>query len=164
MRLHSAPVLRVADAKPMHLGHVHTADGRWRIYLFAPADGLGPGSRAAAWCDAVAPIVARSAPAGGDLDAVVDVRAVTQASWQDLEVGDVPPLLRPTTGRLGLTDYEKVFSSVTPTGDDVYDLRGVSREEGAVVVVRPDQYVAHVLPLDATDELGEFFARFTTQR
>jgi len=29
-----------------------------------------------------------------------------------------------------------------------------------VVVVRPDQYVAHVLPLDAHGELGSFFAGF----
>jgi len=28
-----------------------------------------------------------------------------------------------------------------------------------VVVVRPDQYVAAVLPLAATDELAAFFAR-----
>jgi phenol 2-monooxygenase (NADPH) len=27
-----------------------------------------------------------------------------------------------------------------------------------VVVVRPDQYVAHVLPLDAHQELTDFFA------
>jgi hypothetical protein len=29
-------------------------------------------------------------------------------------------------------------------------------------VVRPDQYVAHVLPLQAHGELAEFFARFMT--
>jgi len=28
------------------------------------------------------------------------------------------------------------------------------------VVVRPDQYVAHVLPLEAHDELAAFFDRF----
>ena len=29
-----------------------------------------------------------------------------------------------------------------------------------MVVVRPDQYVAHVLPLDAYAELADFFAGF----
>jgi phenol 2-monooxygenase len=29
-----------------------------------------------------------------------------------------------------------------------------------MVVVRPDQYVAHVLPLDARGELADFFAGF----
>ena len=35
MRFHSAPVIRLADAKPMHLGHVAQADGAWRLYIFA---------------------------------------------------------------------------------------------------------------------------------
>ena len=34
-RLHSAPVVRFSDAKPMHLGHVIEADGRWRLFAFA---------------------------------------------------------------------------------------------------------------------------------
>ena len=37
MRFHSAPVIRLADAKPVHLGHVAKADGRWRIFVFAGA-------------------------------------------------------------------------------------------------------------------------------
>ncbi|HCB56628.1 MAG TPA: 3-hydroxybenzoate 4-monooxygenase, partial [Arthrobacter bacterium] len=36
-RFKSAPVVRVCDANPMHLGHHATADGRWRIYVFADA-------------------------------------------------------------------------------------------------------------------------------
>jgi phenol 2-monooxygenase len=37
-------------------------------------------------------------------------------------------------------------------------LRGIDPATGAVVVVRPDQYVAAVLPLAAPDELARFFA------
>jgi phenol 2-monooxygenase len=36
-RFHSAPVIRLADAKPVHLGHVVKADGRFRIFAFAGA-------------------------------------------------------------------------------------------------------------------------------
>ena len=39
MRFHSAPVVRLADAKPMQLGHAHRADGAWRLYAFADASG-----------------------------------------------------------------------------------------------------------------------------
>jgi hypothetical protein len=46
-----------------------------------------------------------------------------------------------------------------PKGGDVFDLRGVDRDAGCLVVVRPDQHVAHVLPLDAYDEFTDFFAR-----
>ena len=38
MRFHSAPVIRLADAKPVHLGHVVKADGRLRIFAFAGAE------------------------------------------------------------------------------------------------------------------------------
>ncbi len=37
-RFHSAPVVRLADARPMHLGHCVEADARFRLFLFAPAD------------------------------------------------------------------------------------------------------------------------------
>jgi phenol 2-monooxygenase len=45
-------------------------------------------------------------------------------------------------------------------GTDIFDMRGIDREQGCMVVVRPDQYVAHVLPLDGFDALTEFFAAF----
>ena len=38
MRFHSAPVVRVADGKPVHLGHAARADGAWRLYVFADRD------------------------------------------------------------------------------------------------------------------------------
>ena len=41
---------------------------------------------------------------------------------------------------------------------DVFDLRGIDRHQGALVIVRPDQYVAQVLPLDAHAEVDEYFA------
>src|SRR5690606_35713902 len=34
-RFNSAPVIRIADAKRIELGHVHGADGAWRLYVFA---------------------------------------------------------------------------------------------------------------------------------
>ena len=39
MRFHSAPVVRLADAKPVQLGHAARADGAWRIYAFADGSG-----------------------------------------------------------------------------------------------------------------------------
>ena len=49
MRFHSAPVVRLADAKPVHLGHAARADGAWRVYVFADrtTDGRGLPRRAA---------------------------------------------------------------------------------------------------------------------
>ncbi|WP_457810214.1 hypothetical protein [Pseudomonas defluvii] len=63
-------------------------------------------------------------------------------------------LAHPRKGRYGLIDYEKVF---TPdSSQDVFALRGIDRERGAMVLVRPDQFIAHVLPLDGYEELEAF--------
>jgi phenol 2-monooxygenase len=47
-------------------------------------------------------------------------------------------------------------------GNDIFAVRGIERERGCMVVVRPDQYVAHVLPLDGFAQLAAFFDGFMT--
>jgi phenol 2-monooxygenase len=161
MRLHSAPVVRLADAKPVHLGHVARADGAWRIYLFADQnDPTAGNSRARELCEFLASDaspIQRFTPASDDPDSVIDVRAIFQQGHRDLAVDEMPSVLLPRKGRFGLTDYEKMFCP-DPKADDIFELRGLDREMGCMVVVRPDQYVAHVLPLHAHDALTDFFA------
>ncbi|GAB6939468.1 FAD-binding monooxygenase [Isoptericola variabilis] len=161
-RFKSAEVTRVCDGNAVHLGHHAKADGRWRVYAFADSAAPGEGSRLDAWADWLASPespVSRFTPEGADVDAVFDVKVVYQQAFQDVDLADVPDVFRPRTGPLGLTDWEKVYAAgpTVWTADDIFAERGLSRD-GVVVVVRPDQYVAHVLPLDATDELAEFFA------
>ena len=163
MRFHSAPVVRLADAKPVHLGHVARADGAWRVYIFADQkDPTGGHSRARELCsflESDASPIKRFTPVGADPDSVIDVRAIFQQGHRDLAVDSMPSVLLPRKGKFGLIDYEKMFCP-DPKGGDIFDLRGVSRETGCIVVVRPDQYVSHVLPLDGHDALANFFASF----
>ena len=101
----------------------------------------------------------RFTPAGADVDSVVDVRGILQQSHHEVETTSLPPLLRPAKGRYGLIDYDKAFTPA-PKEVDIFDTRGIDRENGCLVIVRPDQYVAHVLPLDAPGAVEQFFARF----
>jgi phenol 2-monooxygenase (NADPH) len=162
-RFHSAPVVRVADAMRMQLGHVAEADARWRLYAFAgKADSSNPGSaihRLADWLehDPKSPVRRHTRP-GEDIDAVIDVRAVFQQTFDELAWEAMPSLLRPKTGKLGLQDHEKVFCVDHKGAGDIFDMRGINRDTGCVVVVRPDQYVSHVLPLDGYEDLAAFFA------
>ncbi|MEY4751357.1 MAG: 3-(3-hydroxy-phenyl)propionate/3-hydroxycinnamic acid hydroxylase, partial [Pseudomonadota bacterium] len=162
-RFHSAPVVRVADAKQMQLGHVAEADARWRLYAFGgQADSSAPGSaihQLADWLetDPDSPVVKHRRD-GDDVDAVIDFRAVFQHTFDQLDYGQMPSLLKPCTGRLGLQDHEKAFCVDHKGVGDIYAMRGINRERGCLIVVRPDQYVAHVLPLDGYAELSAFFA------
>ncbi len=161
-RFHSGPVVRLADARPMHLGHCIEADARFRLFVFAPATDAGTAAGpVAALCDwlehdPTSPLRRHTAP-GEDVDAVIDVRAVFQQGFRVLDFGAMPTLLRPRVGRYGLCDYEKIFCASARPGEDIFALRGVDRAAGCVVVVRPDQYVGHVLPLTARDELAAYF-------
>lgn len=152
-RFKSVEVVRVCDGNPVHLGHHARADGRWRVYAFADAEGAALRD----WAEAARAVVERFTPDGADLDAVFDVKAIYPGAWES--VTEVPALFRPRSGPLGLTDLEKVFAAAPSawTTDDIFAERGIGAE-GAVVVVRPDQYVAHVLPLTAPEALERFLA------
>ena len=163
-RFHSAPVLRVCDAKPIELGHIAKADGRWRLYAFASAADYGNSADAGigALCrfleEACDSPVRKYASHGQDIDAVFDLRVIFQRGHTELDLESMPTLLLPRKGRHALVDYEKIFSLGVKNGVDIFDLRGIDRAQGALIVVRPDQYIAHVLPLDAHQALADFFA------
>jgi phenol 2-monooxygenase len=169
MRFHSAPVIRLADAKLISLGHVVKADGRWRIFVFGsgehPAD---PSSGLRTLCEFLSNSpqspIRRYTPAMADIDAVIDVRAVFQQDHRELSLETMPALLLPRKGRYGLRDYEKLFCPDLNGDNDIFDARGIDRDRGCMVVVRPDQYVAHVMPLDAHSDLSSFFDAFMLRR
>jgi len=161
-RFHSAPVVRAADAMALQLGHVAQADARFRIYAFGGKDDTSaPGSalhKLADWLesDPNSPVV-KYTRKDEDIDAVIDLRAVFQQDFTNVSMTTVPSLLKPKTGKLGLQDHEKVFCVDHKSGQNIYDMRGIDKENGCMIVVRPDQYIAHILPLDAYDRLAAFF-------
>jgi phenol 2-monooxygenase len=162
-RFHSAPVVRLSDAKQMQLGHVAEADARWRIYAFARrVDSSNAGSaihKLSNWLqtNTNSPIVKHTRK-GEDIDAVIDLRAVFQQTFEQLAYEHMPSLLKPKTGKLDLQDHEKVFCVDHKGLGDIFDMRGINRDKGCMIVVRPDQYVANVLPLDGFDELSAYFS------
>ena len=112
-RFKSAPVVRVADANPLQLGHHARADGRWRMYAFADAAAPGEASALAARAAGFRPrrfAAARTRPPArhrrrlrhqGGLPAAVRRRGPRP----------VPAAFLPPTGPFGLIDYEKVYAA-----------------------------------------------------
>ncbi len=153
-RFKSVRTTRVADAVDVHLGHHHRADGRFRVYAFADADGTQL-ERWAEWMLAnTASPLQRFTPLGADLDALFDVKAVFQQEHHGVDISRVSKLFLPLSGPFQLVDYEKIYAA--KPGEDIFELRGISRD-GAVVIVRPDHYVSAVLPLSDPAAVGAFF-------
>ncbi|MGP5257417.1 FAD-binding monooxygenase [Glutamicibacter ardleyensis] len=157
-RFKSAEVMRLGDNNPVHLGHHHRADGRYRIYVFADQSVAGAESKVSElskWLleSPESPVV-KYTPADADIDSLFDVKVVYQQDYTTFNHNDAPKVFRPNHGTFGLMDYEKVYAVLD--GNDIYEQREISRN-GAIVIVRPDQYVANVLPLDARTDLATFF-------
>ena len=106
------------------------------------------------------PVGPRTVPEGtgrADLTLSYSSLFVNRATQGNAFVMDGEILRAGLRGRYGIVDYEKAFTP-DPRSSDIFDLRRIDRERGALVVVRPDQYVSHVLPLHGYAELADFFA------
>ncbi len=157
-RFKSAEVMRLGDNNPVHLGHHHRADGRYRIYVFADqaaAGALSAVAKLSDWLlDSEDSPLRRFTPAGADIDSIFDVKVIYRQDYTTINLNDAPAVFRPHCGQFGLMDYQKVYTALE--GNSIFAQRGIA-DEGAIVIVRPDMYVANILPLQATDQLRDFF-------
>ena len=85
--------------------------------------------------------------------------AIFQQYHRELDINAMPRLLMPKIGSLGLTNYEKMFCVNQKLGN-IYKMRGLNMDLGCMVIIRPDQHVANVLPMNGFKELSEFFDDF----
>ncbi|PWN50048.1 tetracycline 6-hydroxylase protein [Violaceomyces palustris] len=171
MRFHSAKVLRLSDAKPVHLGHTITADGRWRLFIFA-----GNPKDSGQWSKLVklgqdlkesnqSPLV-KYTPKDQDVDSVIDCRVVfSRCERQDIEIDRLPDLFWPRKGKYQLRDYEKVYTdsrSYNFGHGEIYRRRGIPESQGCLILVRPDQYVSAVYEFGDSilDKVSKFFDGF----
>lgn len=71
----------------------------------------------------------------------------------------VPDVFSPVTGKWGIKDLHKTYvddEHYNAGHGHAYEQYGIDIERGAVVVVRPDQYVAKVLALDDSAGMEKF--------
>lgn len=158
-RFRAARVNRRENSYPRYLGHGAVADGRYRLYVFADAaHPASAESKVQALSnflvqDARSPFV-KYRPEGADFDALIEPLVTYQQLHTEFEVTDAPPAFRPLTGSLQVEYWENIYCTLP--GEDIFEERSISRE-GAVVIVRPDQYVGAVLPLEDFEGLAAYF-------
>lgn len=164
-RFHSAYVTRLADAYKMQLGHHIRADGRWRIYVFADEQLAGASADLAklnTWLlnSEDSPINGYT-PSNLDKNSWFDIKIIYQQDYTNIDINLVPEAFKPRMGPWQLENLENIYASLPE--QDIFALRGISKS-GAIIIVRPDQYVANILPLTATNEFAQFLAGFAAKQ
>ncbi|MDD9908639.1 MAG: FAD-dependent monooxygenase [Ahrensia sp.] len=164
-RFHSAPVIRLADAKPMQLAETLRADGRWRLIAFADERDHGQENGAISnLCrfleTSTQSPLAKYTHESAESDSMIETLAVFQRSHRELDLSQMPKLLLPRKGVFQLTDYEKIFTPDFEGGADIFHMRNINRSTGALAVIRPDQFIAQILPLTEFATLEKFFSGF----
>lgn len=164
MRFNSFKVLNQACARPWHFQERLKADGRFRVVLFAgkivdPAQKERVDKFAAA-LDAPGSFLRRATPEGAKIDSVIEVLTIHSSKRTDTELlRDFPDILHPFDSQTGW-DYDKVYvddESYHEGFGDAYKNYGVDPAKGAVVAVRPDQYVGWVGELEDFGDLEKYF-------
>ncbi len=164
-RFQSEVVTRFADSKPVHLAHEFKFDGRWRIVVFCPASNFSKqltilSDLSRSIFDVDKPMLSHLGCDPSRIDDLIDFRFVLEGGPADYCDTQFPILMQPEKGNLQLTDYEKILCSQTKSGVDIFCSRQIDRQAGCLVIVRPDQHVAGILPLAQFREMTAFFEQF----
>ncbi|KAK0323586.1 hypothetical protein LTR82_005333 [Friedmanniomyces endolithicus] len=170
-RIPSVKVLSQSDARPWHLQELLPSNGSWRV-LFFTGDITQSSQREklAALGRAVntdASFLRRFTPPnpGGRCDAVFELLAVHSAPRHSVTIFDFPEVFRQFTELDGY-DYGKIFVDDVSYHEgfgDLYKNFGIAAE-GCAVILRPDQYISFVGPLDDVAALETFFSGFMREQ
>ncbi|KAL6709156.1 hypothetical protein ACN47E_001972 [Coniothyrium glycines] len=161
MRFPSAQVIRFCDCKAMQLQRVLQSNGRWRVVVFG-----GDVNRAehklrlgklAARLEALAQ---RFTPSAQHIDSLIEPVLVLNSKFLETEQEQTPDYFWPVSGKWGIRDLHKTYiddEHYNSGHGHAYEKYGVAADAGAVVIVRPDQYVSKITTLDDYEGLTEFF-------
>lgn len=170
-RIPSYKVLNQSDARPSHLQELLPSNGRWRVIVFA-GDILGNDAQAAKLATLGEQLMQprsflkRFTPASARYDAVFEVLLIHKSPRRGVTVFDFPEAFRqfdPVDG----WDYWKIFvddESYHEGHGQIYRHLQIDPSTGCAVILRPDQHVSYVGPVDDYENLDKFFAGFMIEQ
>lgn len=166
MRIPSFKVLNQADARPWHFQELLKSNGTWRIVVFAgnlgsrrQAEKLATIGRSLGAQDS---FVRRFTPKSSNNESVFEILGVHAGRRQQTTIFDFPEIFRTFDERDGW-DYSKILvddQSYHEGHGHLYDNYGIDPEEGCVIILRPDQYISYIGPVDDYEALDKFFSGF----
>ena len=163
MRFPSFQVLNQADARPWPFQQWLPSDGRWRLIVFA--GNLAEEAQAARLqklgqsLDSKESFIHRYTPVGAKIDSLIEILTIHSAKRHEIELLDLHEAFHPWSEREGW-DYNKVFVDDVSYHEgfgDAYKNYGVDKENGCVVIARPDQYIGYIGELEDVTEMDAYF-------
>ncbi|KAF5521677.1 FAD-dependent monooxygenase terD [Colletotrichum aenigma] len=155
MRFPSAQVVRVFDARVMQLARALQSDSRWHVVVFGGDINNAEGA---------ARLLQATSELAAALERLVLERfhpvLLLKSDRKKLDERKIPSFFMPNTGHGGVRRLQDVFvddQSYHAGHGEAYAKYGVDAAVGAVVLVRPDQYVSLICPLGRAEDIVKFF-------
>lgn len=152
MRLPDFQMVNQSDGVPIRAHHRFTCDGRFRIIVFAGNV-------------AQEPCFARLAKLGEwfmvhlPQNSGMEIVTIHSSKRAEVELMDLHPIFHPWDDEDGW-DYWTVYADDESYHDGhghVYERCGINKDEGCLVVLRPDGYISVICALAEAGDLVEFF-------
>ncbi len=164
MRFPSFQVLNQSDARPWQFGHFLKSDGRFRVIVFAGnLKNKTQWEQLQGFGDSLAKpdsVIHRFTPSAKPIDSVIEILVIHSAPRLEAELLDLHEIFHPFDEKRGW-DYEKVFVddvSYHEGHGEAYKNYGVNKENGCVVIARPDQYVGWIGELQDIKSIDRYFS------
>ncbi|KAI1082077.1 FAD binding domain-containing protein [Whalleya microplaca] len=170
MRFPSAQVVRFCDARSLQLVKALPADSRWHIVIFGgdicdeSVSRRLQKVREHLLSNDFEHVIRHFTPPGSDFDSVIHPILFLSSKRIDVEQEQIPELFTPITGKWKMRSLFNVFvddEGYNNSGHGhAYEVYGVDSSRGALVIVRPDHYVAKISSLEDTGAVDVFFSVF----
>ncbi|KAH9877854.1 hypothetical protein J1614_003071 [Plenodomus biglobosus] len=157
----SAQVIRYCDCKAVQLQSVLRSDGRWRVIVFGgDINEAAQKEKLDMLASQLLPLTQRFTPPSRDIDSIIEPILVLHSIFVEVEQEQIPAYFWPVSGKWGIRDLHKTYiddSHYNARHGHAYEAYGIDPSVGAVVIIRPDQYVSKVTSLEDFDGVRTFF-------
>ncbi|KAF2965828.1 hypothetical protein GQX73_g7730 [Xylaria multiplex] len=180
MRFPSTLVIRVGDARQMWLTRALPADSRWHLAVFGgDIQDAGAAQRlqkvghtifviVVLWAKLthqyqlaldLEGLVRAFTPSESDIDSVFNIVLILASQRANVELETIPEIFTPVSGKWKLNIFVD-DENYDKTHGHSYEAYGIAPNRGALVVIRPDQYISRIDPLDDIQDIDSFFDGF----
>ena len=161
-RLPSYKVINQAEAREIHVANLLESNGRWRVLVFAGDLRIEAQNEAVRALGSRLDELQRTfSSSNRPTDAAIEIITIHSSPRCAVQMLDMHAVYHPWSEEGGW-DYWKIFTddeSITGVSHDAYGKYGIDRDQGCIIICRPDQHVSFVGSVTDDASVSEFFAK-----